>query len=328
MTYLAPVLEAFFTQRLRQQRDASHNTIAAYRDAFRLLLGFIQRRLGKAPTQVLLADLDASLITDFLDHLQCERNNSVRTRNQRLAAIRAFFRYAVQIHVDHLHMIQRVLSIPTKRFERAVVAFLNGDELEALLEAPDQSTLIGQRDYTLMLLASETGLRVSELIGLRIDDLCLTQDHYVRCVGKGRKERVTPLSRKCCAALKAWLKRRGGDPQDTLFISRRKTALSRDAIERLVKKYAATQRTCSSLKSKNVTPHMLRHTAAVNLLQAGVDLSTIALWLGHESIQTTQIYLAADLSIKQRALERLTPPGVPTRRYRPDDELLSFLNGL
>jgi integrase/recombinase XerD len=329
MTYLAPVLEAFFTQRLRQQRDASHNTIVAYRDTFRLLLGFIQRQLGKPPTQVLLADLDASLIADFLDHLQRERNNRVRTRNQRLSALRSFFHYAAQNHVDHLHMIQRVLGIPTKRFDRAVVAFLSRDELDALLKAPDQSTWIGQRDYTLMLLASETGLRVSELIGLRIDDLFLDHSYHVRCTGKGRKERVTPLLRKCRAALKAWLERRGGSPRDPLFISRRKSALSRDAIERLVKKHAAiAQRSCNSLQHKIVTPHVLRHTAAVSLLQAGVDLSTIALWLGHESEQTTHIYLDADLSIKQKALERLTPPNVPIRRYRPDDELLSFLNGL
>lgn len=329
MTSLGPILQAFFSDRLQTQRRASPHTVAAYRDTFRLLLGFAQRRLGKPPSDLLVADLDASLIGAFLDHLETDRKNSVRTRNARLAAIRSFFRFAATRLPDHLSIIQRVLAIPQKRADRKLVCFLTRSEIEALLATPDRSTWIGRRDYTLLLVAVQTGLRVSELIGLRVEDLALDTGPHVRCHGKGRKERCTPLMRQAVAALRDWLRYRDTHPSDRLFPSRRGGPLSRDAVERLVAKYAdRASTTCTSLRDKHVTPHVLRHTTAVQLLQAGVDRSVIALWLGHESVETTQIYLDADLAIKERALARTAPLGTGRRRFRPGDALLAYLHSL
>lgn len=329
-TLLAPLLQGFFSDRLMAQRRVTPHTLLAYRDTFRLLLEFASKRLKKAPSDLLLDELDATLIGEFLNHLEQSRKNSIRTRNARLAAIRSFYRYLSLREPAHLALIQRVLAIPQKRFEKNIVRFLDPSELEAILAAPDQKTWIGRRDHALLLTTVQTGLRVSEVIGLRLEDLQLGPSPHVRCRGKGRKERCTPLTRQTVAALRAWLRERKGTPSDPLFPTTRGSSLSRDAVEWLVKKYAAiASERQPSLKTKSISPHVFRHTAAVRLLQAGVDRSVIALWLGHEQVETTQIYLHADLSIKERAIARTAPIAAqgPTR-YRPDDKLLAFLQGL
>lgn len=330
MSLLAPTVEAFFTDRLATQRDASPHTISAYRDTWRLLLGFAYDRTGTAPSQLDVADLDAALIGAFLAHLEAARGNSVATRNVRLAAIRSLFGYAALRHPEHAELIQRVLAIPTKRHEQTIVCFLVPAEIDALLAAPDRNGWIGRRDHTLLLLAIQTGLRVSELTGLTCGDVHLGTGAHVRCHGKGRKNRATPLTAQTVAALRVWLRERAGDPDDPLFPTRRGGPLSTDAVAWLVAKHTATATvSCPSLASKHVTPHVLRHTAAMQLLQAGgIDISVIALWLGHESIQTTQVYLHADLELKERALARTTPPQTTPGRYRPPDPLLAFLEAL
>lgn len=329
MTTLAPLLEAYFTDRLLRQRHASPHTIAAYRDTFRLLLGFAQAQLGKPPSTLLLGDLDAAFVADFLEHLETTRGNGARTRNARLAAIHSFFRYTALREPAHGALIQRVLAIPQKRFERNLVRFLTRIEAEALLGAVDTTTWLGRRDHALLTLAIQTGLRVSELTGLRCGDVVLGHGAHVRCRGKGRKERATPLTKPTATVLRAWLQEWQGRPADPLFPSIRGGALSRDAVERLVGKYtAAAAKSCASFHRKHVSPHVLRHTAAVDLLQAGVDRSVIALWLGHEQVETTQIYLDADLAMKERALARTAPLPAHAARYRPPDELLAFLQRL
>lgn len=329
MTLVAGLLEAFFTERLQHQRNASPNTIAAYRDTFRLLLAFAQERLRKPPSALPLADLDATFVAAFLQHLEKQRGNSVRTRNARLAALHSFFRYVALQEPALSATCQRVLAIPTKKFERKLVTSLTRAEQEALLAAPDRTTWLGRRDHAIIMLLLQTGLRVSELRDLRREDVVLTAGAHVRCRGKGRKERCTPLTRETVSVVKAWLTEREGLPSEPAFPSRRGTTLSRDAVERLVSKYAqVATKTCSSLSSKRVSPHVLRHTTAVSLLRAGNDRSIIALWLGHESIETTQMYLDADLSMKERALARTAPLRAGPGRYRPDDSLLAFLSGL
>lgn len=329
MTLVAGLLESFFTQRLQQQRNASPNTIAAYRDTFRLLLAFAQERLRTPPSELQLGELDAALTTAFLQHLEKVRRNSVRTRNARLAAIHSFFRFAALQEPAHGATCQRVLAIPTKKTERKLVTSLARDEQEALLAAPDRNTLLGRRDHAVLVLLLQTGLRVSELRELRCEHIVLATGAHVRCRGKGRKERCTPLTRETVSVLRAWLAVRAAASSDPVFPSRRGTLLSRDAIERLVTKYAAiASATCASLQAKRVTPHVLRHTTAVALLQAGNDRAVIALWLGHESIETTQMYLDADLAMKERALARTAPVRVGPGRYRPPDRLVAFLNAL
>jgi integrase/recombinase XerD len=329
MTLVAALLEAFFTERLQHQRNASPNTIAAYRDTFRLLLAFAQERLRKAPSDLPLADLDAPLVAAFLQHLEKHRGNSVRTRNARLAAIHSFFGYVALQEPAASATCQRVLAIPTKKAERKLVTSLTRAEQGALLAAPDRTTCLGRRDHAILMLFLQTGLRVSELRNLRCEDIVLTAGPHVRCRGKGRKERCTPLTRETLTVIKAWLAERAGLPTEPAFPSRRGTVLSRDAVERLVTKHTKGASTaCSSLLAKRVTPHVLRHTTAVSLLQAGNDRSVIALWLGHESIETTQMYLDADLSMKERALARTAPLRAGPGRYRPDDSLLAFLNSL
>lgn len=329
MTSLAPLLEAFFSERLQQQRRASPHTIAAYRDAFRLLLGFAKERTKKSPSDLLLSDIDAPLVGAFLDHLEKERGNRPQTRNLRLAAIRSFFRFAAFKAPEHAELIQRVLAIPQKRFDRDLVTFLTRPEADALLAAPDCNTWLGRRDHVLILVAVRTGLRASELTGLRADDCVFGTGAHVRCLGKGRKERCTPLDRKTAGALRAWIKDSGAKASDHVFPSRRGGRLSNDAVQRLVAKHVEVARqSCASLSRKHVTPHVLRHTIAVHLLEAGVDRSTIALWLGHEGVETTQIYLDADLAMKERALARTAPAKVGRHRFRPKDSLLAFLEGL
>lgn len=329
MTMLAPLLETFFVDRLMRQRRVSEHTVAAYRDTFRLLLRFAQARLGKPPSQLKLGDLDAAFIAAFLDHLETDRHNSVQTRNARRAAICSFFRYVAVLEPAHSALIQRVLAIPQKRSAKSLVSFLSRSEVEALLAAPDTTTWLGRRDHALLLVALETGLRVSELTGLRCQDVALGHGAHVRCRGKGRKERCTPLSQEARRVLQTWLRERKGAPVDALFPSLRGRILSRDAVERLVTKHTVTaSKKCPSLERKRVSPHVLRHTTAVTLLQAGVDRSVIALWLGHEQVETTQMYLAADLTMKERALARTAPLPAHVARYRPEDELLAFLQGL
>jgi len=329
MSSLAPTMQAFFAERLVKQRHASEHTIAAYRDTMRLLLRFAAERTGKPPSDLDIVDLDAPLIGAFLDHLQTDRGNGARTRNARLAAIRSMFRYAALRHPEQAETIQRVLSIPPKRFERALVSFLTKPELDALLDAPDRTTWTGRRDHALILLAAQTGLRASELIGLRRADIQLGQGAHARCVGKGRKHRITPLTTTTIAVVTAWLRERGGEPTEPLFPTRTGRPLSRDALEHRLTQYAGTaEQLCPSLRDKRITAHVLRHTAAMRLLQAGVDTSVIALWLGHEQAETTQIYLHADLALKEQALARTTPLHTKPGRYQPADQLLAFLEAL
>ena len=329
MSTLAPTLECFFTERLLRQRQASQHTLAAYRDSFRLLLAFAEQRTGRAPSSLRLEDLDAPLIGAFLHYLEVDRHNSVRTRNARLAAVHSLFRFAAFRHPEHAALIQRVLAIPQKRGERALVLFLDRPEIDALLAAPDRARGLGRRDHTLLLTAVQTGLRVSEITALTCQDVELGRAAHVRCHGKGRKERVTPLTDQTVAVLRTWLAESRGLPTDPLFPGPRGMALTRAAVGALVGKYgAAASAHCPSLTNKKISPHVLRHTCAMQLLQAGVDTSTIALWLGHESAETTQIYLHADLSLKARALARTAPLGTAAGRYQPPDALLAFLEGL
>jgi integrase/recombinase XerD len=297
------LLERFFTQRLMAQRRASGHTIAAYRDTFRLLLQFAQRQLHKAPSALSLTDLQAPLIGAFLDDLERQRANSARSRNLRLTAIRSFFRYAAYEKPEHSALIQRVLAIPNKRYEKKLVGFLTPPEIAALLTAPDRSTAAGRRDHALLLLAVQTGLRVSEITALRQEDIVLGTGAHVRCQGKGRKQRCTPLTRQLARVLKTWLAEATQCSDNFVFPSARGTCLSADGVQYLLSKHLAVARTrCPSLRHRTVSPHVLRHTAAMELLQAGVDCSVIALWLGHESVDTTQIYLDANLALKEAAL--------------------------
>lgn len=331
MTSLAPLLESFFVERLCKQRQASPNTIASYRDCFRLLLQFAQKRLSKAPSDLPLSALDPALIGAFLQHLEEERGNSPRTRNTRLAAIRSFFKYVAPLEPAHSGQIQRLLAIPSKRCVKNVVCYLTREEAKALLAAPDRTSHLGRRDHVILFVMIQTGLRVSELIGLLGEQLVLKKGpgSHIRCHGKGRKERVTPLTSEAVGLLRDWFRETGGGASDPAFTSRRGGALSRDAVERLVAKHTRTAaKRCASLTTKRVSPHTLRHTSAVQLLQAGVSLPTIALWLGHEQLETTNIYLHADLTIKEKALARVAPLAAKPRRYRPMDPLLAFLTAV
>jgi integrase/recombinase XerD len=329
MTALAPTLQAFFTDRLGRQRHASPHTVAAYRDTWRLLLSYAASQASRQPSELDLTDLDAPLIGKFLDHLEHDRGNSPRTRNARLAAIHSLFRYAALRHPEHAETIARVLAIPPKRYDKALVTWLTEPELAALLAAPDRSTWAGRRDHALILLAAQTGLRVSELTGLTIGDAHLGTGPHVSCTGKGRKQRITPLTTATVAVLRTWLAERRAQPGQPLFPNRTGGQLSRDAVEhRIAKHTAVAAARCPSMNAKTITAHTLRHTAAMRLLQAGTDTSVIALWLGHEQAETTQIYLHADLALKERALARTKPPNTRPGRYRPPDKLLAFLEAL
>jgi site-specific recombinase XerD len=323
------LLERYFTQRLVQQRQASPHTIGSYRDTFRLLLQFVQKRLRRAPSALALEDIDAPLVVEFLDELEKARDVTARTRNLRLTAIRSFFRYVAFEAPAHAAQIQRLLAIPAKRYARALVPFLSRSEVDALLAAPDQRTWSGRRDHALILVAVQTGLRLSELTGLHQRDLQFGTGSHVRVIGKGRKERCTPLSKNTRAVLAAWVKETHKLPDQPLFPNANGGRLSAHGVQYLLAKHVASATTaCPSLKHKRVSPHVLRHTTAMDLLQQGVEPCLIALWLGHESIETTQIYLDADLELKQRILDRVIPLSGKPGRYRPDDKLLAFLKNL
>jgi integrase/recombinase XerD len=329
VTAAAATVQAFFTERLARQRRASPHTIAAYRDTLRLLLSFAAEHAATMPCRLGFADLTAPVITAFLDHCEQQRRNSTRTRNARLAAIHSLFSYAALRHPEHAADIERVLAIPPKRASQTIVTYLTDDEASALLAAPDRATRTGRRDHAWILLAIQTGLRASELTSLTCGDVHLGHGAYAACHGKGRKDRITPLTPGTVTTLRAWLTERGGQPADPLFITSRGGPLSHDALQQRLAAHAAKAASTSpTLATKKITPHVLRHTAAMRLLHAGTDITVIALWLGHESVTTTQIYLQADMALKQQALDRTTPLTTPPGRYRPPDQLLAFLEAL
>jgi site-specific recombinase XerD len=329
MSQIAPTMQLFFTERLAKQRQASPATVTAYRNTFRLLLRFAHERTGTTPSSLDWADLSAETISAFLDHLERDRHNSPRSRNARLAALRSLFRYAALRHPEHAQLIQQVLAIPQKRYDKAIMTFLEPAEVQALLAAPDLARWEGRRDRALIAVAAQTGLRLSELTGLRCGDAVLGTGAHVRCTGKGRKQRAVPLTTATAAIVRIWLQERGGHRDDPLFPTRTGRRLSDDAVEARIAthKKAAAQR-CPSLAAKKLTPHTLRHTCAMTLLREGVDTAVIALWLGHADIRSTDAYLHADMTIKERALARLTPLSAKPGRYRPPDNLLAFLENL
>jgi integrase/recombinase XerD len=323
------LLQAFFTERLIRECSASPHTIASYRDTFRLLITFAQRALKKPPTKLEAQDVDAPFVLRFLDYLERERGTSPRSRNVRLAAIHSFFTYVALQEPSLGAVAQRVLAIRNKRCAKPPIDFLTRAESDALLAAPDQTTCSGRRDHALLLLALQTGLRVAELIGLRCEDVALETGAHVRCTGKGRKTRCVPLRKEVVTALRHWLRERKGQPADVLFPNARGQGLSRDGVAYILSRHATTARArCASLKAKRVSPHVLRHTTAMDLLQHGVDRSVIALWLGHESMETTQVYLHANLELKETALAKTEPFTGPNRRYHPPEALLAFLQSL
>ncbi|HEY2201572.1 MAG TPA: tyrosine-type recombinase/integrase [Solirubrobacteraceae bacterium] len=329
MTMLAPTLQAWFTERLITQRDSSPHTIAGYRDTFRLLLAFASRQTGKQPCELDIDDLDAELIGAFLNHLERDRGNSPRTRNARLAAIHSLYKYAALRHPEHLQTIGRVLAIPFKRHQQPGLNYLNLDEIKALLAAPDRATWLGRRDHALILLTVQTGVRVTELVTLTLGDVQLGTAAHIKVVAKGRKLRTATLTRETVAVLRQWLKERHGQPDDPLFPTRQGRPLTRYGVGILLAKHTATAASnCPSLKTKRVTPHTLRHTNAMLLRAGKIDIATIALWLGHESIKTTYIYQQTDPALKEQAVARIAPLGTKPGRYRPTDALLAFLEGL
>jgi site-specific recombinase XerD len=330
MSTLAPLLQTFFTDRLIGQRCCSRNTITGYRTTFRLLLAFATARTGKQPSALDITDLDGPLIGAFLDHLETERGNQPRTRNNRLAAIHSLFGYAALRHPEHADTIQRVLAIPAKRCDRNLVTWLTQAEVDALLAAVDRGTWAGRRDHAMLVLAAQTGLRISELTGLTNADIHLDTAAHVHCIGKGRKERATPLTPLTVRVLRVWTAERGGTSTDPLFPTVTGRRMSHDAVEhRLTRHLGIARAACPSLRTKRVGMHTLRHSAAMRLLETGTDVTVIALWLGHEQPATTaSIYLHADMTQKERAIARVAPPGTKPGRYRPPDALLAFLESL
>ena len=329
MTSLAPTMQSFFTMRLAAQQNASPNTVAAYRDTFRLLLRFVNDTTGVTPNKLTIEELDADTIGRFLDHLESGRGTSIKTRNSRLAAIHSLFHYAAMQHPEHGALIQRVLAIPTKRGPRPLISYLTTAEIDALLAAPDTTIVIGRRDRALLAVAVRTGLRVSELTGLRRQDIVFGTGAHVNCTGKGRKQRSTPLAAGSAKVLRDWINETDGQPDDPVFAGPKARPLTRDAVARIVARHATTAaQSCPSIGHKKISPHVLRHSCAMQLLNAGVDVAVIALWLGHESIRTTDIYQHADIALKERALARVANHPLATARFRPSDPLLAFLEAL
>jgi integrase/recombinase XerD len=325
----APLLESFFLDRLMPQRQASPHTIKSYRDTFRLLIQYAARRLRKSPSDLSMRDLDTPLLGEFLDYLEKERDNSPRSRNVRLAAIHSFFQYVALHAPEHCALAQRVLAVPSKRYVRRPISYLISPEIDALLAAPSLNTWSGRRDRAILLLAVQTGLRASEVSSLRCEDIVLNAAAHVRCIGKGRKQRCTPLRKESVAILRAWLRERHGQPSDPLFPTTKGKALGYDGLAYLIKKHLAiASRNCPSLTKKRITFHSLRHSLAMTLLRHGVGTSVIALWLGHENVETTSLYLQADMQLKEEALAKTSSTGSRVPRYRPSDRILAFLNGL
>jgi integrase/recombinase XerD len=328
MSALAPVLQGYFTDRLAALQ-ASPETVRSYRDTYRLLLTYLQTTTHTPPSRLDLADLNAQVILGFLDHLEADRGNSAATRNLRLTAIHSLFRYAALRCPEHADLIAHVLAIPNKRPTHRIVNYLTRTETIALLTAPDQNESLGRRDHLLLTVGVQTGLRISELIGLDCGDLTVGVGAHLRCTGKGRKTRTTPLTQPTADALRRWIAHRRAAPSDPLFLTRSGGRLSPDAVADLLAKHVAVAtRHCPTLAAKNVTPHTLRHTCAMNLLHAGIDPNSIALWLGHASPRSTQPYLHADLQLKEQTLAQAAPPGTGSRRYQPTDSLLAFLEAL
>lgn len=325
----ASLLQGFFVERLVSQRNASVQTVASYRDTFRLFLGYAARSRDRAPADLALSDLDAPLVADFLDHLEQERGNAIRTRNARLTALRSFLRYAALRDPASLATIQRVLAIPLKRFDRPLLGYLSHEEMDAILAAPDSSTWTGHRDQVMLLIFYNTGARVSEVVGLRRMDAQLNRGACLHIRGKGRKERAVPLWKHTAARLKKWLRNVDPKPETPLFPNTDGAPLSRDSVEkRLRLAVTVAAKHCPTLRKREISPHTLRHTTAMHLLHSGVDLTVIALWLGHESPTTTHLYIEADLRMKEQALKRVQPPTTKSPRFRPSDRLLAFLDGL
>ena len=329
MTLIAPTMQSFFTDRLVKQRRVSPRTIAVYRDTMRLLVTFAHQRTGRPPHKLDWVDLDTAMITAFLEHLEQDRANSTRTRNLRLTAVRSLFAYAALRHPEHAGLIQQVLAIPSKRFDKPTITFLTAIQIDALVNAPDLTRWEGRRDRAILLTAVQTGLRIAELIGLNCANLTLGTGAAVSCLGKGRRHRAVPLTAPTEAVLRVWISERGGQPDAPLFPTRTGQRLSPDAVQRLVRKHATTAAAeCPTLRPDQIHPHVLRHSCAMTLLQAGVDTAVIALWLGHADIRSTHTYLHADMTIKQRALDRTTPATSPPGRFKPADSLLAFLEAL
>jgi integrase/recombinase XerD len=329
VTALAPVLQGFFTERLAALR-ASEHTVAACRDTYKLLLLYCQAQLRTPPSRLELSQLDAPTITAFLRHLETDRGNGVATRNLRLTAIHSLFRYAALRCPEHADTITRVLAIPNARPQRPLVTFLTRPEQHALLAAPDRNTWHGRRDHLILTVMLEAGLRVSELTALTIADAVTGTGAHLRCLGKGRRERCTPLTRSTSRLLEAWLREQHArSPDAPLFATRKGAPLSRDAVTDLVIKHTITAATrCRSLAGKHVSPHTLRHSCAMDLLQAGADTARIALWLGHSDSRSTQAYLHADMTQKRRTLELGAPTPQAAKPFKPTDRLLAFLEGL
>jgi integrase/recombinase XerD len=331
VTAAAPTIQAFFVTRLGRELDVSPHTIDSYRHAFRLLLAYANTQTGKHPANLDLADLDARLISGFLDHLESDRGNSVASRNTRLAAIHSFFRFASYRHPEHAQTIRQILDIPQKKTKTIPRSFLTEAEMDAVISAPDRSTWTGRRDHALLAVALRTGLRLSELTGLRCQDVELRTPAHIKCLGKGRKRRDTPIDKPTVKILRSWLAQRRGQPDDPLFPSRRRGRLSPDAVQRLVAKHVASaQATCPALANRRISTHNLRHSVAMDLLHHGLDAAVVALWLGHEKLESVNAYIHADPTLKQQALDRLTPlnPAAATGRYKPSDDLLAFLDSL
>jgi site-specific recombinase XerD len=326
---LPALIEAFFMDRLIGQRQASPHTIAAYRDTFRLLLIYAHDCLNKPPSRLTLNDLEAPFVGGFLTYLEKKRGNNVRTRNLRLAAIHSFFHYVSYEQPEHSALIQRVLAIPSKKCAHALVGYLSTAEISAILDVPDRGAWSGRRDHALIAFAFQTGFRASELIGLSCQDITLGSSAQARCEGKGRKERCIPMDRNTARVMCAWLRERGGKPNDPVFPNARGARLSHDGLAYILSKHVvAAKKQCPSLKKKRVTPHVIRHSTAMNLLRSGVDCSMIALWLGHESVETTMIYLEADIEMKEKILAKTALPNTKPSRFHPDNRMLAFLNNL
>ena len=322
----AALVQAFFVEYLLNQKHASPRTLAAYRDAFRLLLRFIHQTHGIEPATLNVENLDTPVILAFLDHIEQQRSNSIRSRNARLAAIRSFFRFVQMREPAAVAVASRVLAIPAKRTERKLIGYLTRPEIDALLSAADQTCWDGRRDHALLLTLYNSGARVSEIIGVRRDEIVLDVPASLKLHGKGRKERAVPLWTKTAQILRAWFQELGDQFGGLAFPSARARRLSRHGVSFLLSRLAdRAAAKCPSLRNKTISPHVIRHSTAMHLLQSGVDPAVIALWLGHESVETTHGYVEADLTMMEKAMGKLAPAGSAPARFKASDDLMAFL---